>query len=65
MAGGFGVVDVFAFAAVQLDGLHACDVRHAGGEERLSVAVDSGTFSEFGFFIFLYLGGLRFVSWSS
>lgn len=56
VAGGFGVVDVFAFAAVEFHGLYAGHVGHAGGEEGLEVAVDAGAFAKFGFFVFLDLG---------
>lgn len=55
VAGGFGVVDVFAFAAVEFHGLDAGDVGHSRGEERLGVAVDAGAFAEFGFFVFFDL----------
>lgn len=55
MTGGFGVVDVLAFAAVEFDGLHTRYVGHASGEEWLGVAVDTGAFSKLGFFVFLDL----------
>lgn len=64
VAGGFGVVDIFAFAAVEFYGLHADYVGHSGGEEGLGVAVDAGAFAELGFFVFfdLWGWGLRVVS---
>lgn len=55
VAGGFGVVEVFAFGAVEFDGLDVWVVGHAGGQERGRGAEDAGTFAEVGFFVFFEL----------
>ena len=43
MAGRLRVVDVFALAAVELDGLHVGDISHAGGKQRVGFAVNART----------------------
>lgn len=53
--GGFGVVEVFALGAVELDVLGAGRVGHAGGEEVVGFAVDPGAFAEVAFFVFFKL----------
>lgn len=60
VAAGFRVVDVLAFAAVELDRLDVGQVGHAGWEERLGFADHAGTFAEVGLLVFLELekGGL-------
>ena len=52
---GLGVVDVFAFAAVELYGLDGGEVGEAGGEERVRGAGDAGAFAEVGFLVFFEL----------
>ena len=59
VAGGFGVVEVFAFGAVEFDGLDVGVVGHAGGEEWGGGAEDAGTFAEVGFFVFFQLAMYR------
>lgn len=53
--GGFGVVEVFALGAVELDELGAGRVGHAGGEEVVGFAVDAGAFAEIAFFVLFEL----------
>ena len=55
MTGGFGRVDVFAAAAIELDGLFVGDVCEADGEERLGLAKDPWATTEVGSFVFLQL----------
>ena len=54
--GGFGVVEVFAFGAVEFDGLDVWIIGHAGGEEGGGGAEDARAFAEIGFFVFFELG---------
>lgn len=56
VAGRFRVVEVFAFGAVELDGLDVGEVGHAGWEEQVGVAHDAGTFAKVAFFVFFELG---------
>lgn len=55
VSGRFWVVEVFAFAAVEFDGLDVGEVGHAGWEERVVLAHNAGTFAKVAFFIFLKL----------
>ena len=55
MAAALWVVQVFAFAAVELDALDVGQVREACGEERVRGAGDAGAFAEVEAFIFLEL----------
>ena len=55
VAGGFGVVDVFAFGAVELDWLDAGGVCEAHGQQRMLVTHHAGAFSEVSAFVFLEL----------
>ena len=55
VAGGFGIVQVLAFAAVEFDGLDVREVGHAGREEGVVGAGDAGAFAEVGFFVFFEL----------
>lgn len=58
VSGRFWVVEVFAFTAVELDGLDVGKVGHAGWEERVVLAHDTGTFAKVAFFVFLKLNSL-------
>lgn len=55
VAGGFRVVEVFTFGAVELDGLDVGVVRHAHGEERVVFAHDARTLAEIALLVFLQL----------
>ena len=55
MARGFGIVEVFAFAAVELDGLDVREICHACRKKRVRAAHDSGAFTKVAFFVFLKL----------
>lgn len=55
VAGGFGVVDVFAFGAVEFHGFDAGEVGEAHWEEGVVLTHDAGTFSEVGFLVFVEL----------
>lgn len=57
MAGGFRVVDVFAFRAVELDSAHIWEVMLAHGQEGMSVAKHTGTFAKVAFLILVKLAG--------
>ena len=53
--GGFRVVEVFAFGAVEFDGLDVGKVGHAGWEEEVGVAHDAGAFAKVAFFVLVEL----------
>ena len=55
VARGFGVVEVFAFGAVEFYGLHVGEVGHAGGEEGVRFAVDAGASAKVVFLVFFEL----------
>lgn len=55
MAAGFGVIDVFTFAAVELDGLGGRDVGQASREEGVGVTHDARTFAKVSFLVLLEL----------
>lgn len=55
VSGRFWVIEVFAFAAIEFDGLDVGEVGHAGWEERVVLAHNAGTFAKIAFFIFLKL----------
>lgn len=55
MAGGFRIVNVFAFGAVELDSAHVWEVMLAHGQERMSIAKHAGTFAKVAFLIFVKL----------
>lgn len=55
MAGGFGVVEIFASRTVEFDVLGIVDVRHAGREQVLGFAVNPGTFAKISFLVFFEL----------
>lgn len=55
VAGGFGVVEIFAFRAVEFDGLDVWIVGHACGKEGGGAAEEAGAFAEIGFFVFFEL----------
>ena len=61
VAGGLGVVEIFAFRTVQLDGLLAGVVAETHGEEGLGFAEDAGAFAEVSFLVFVELG--RMLVW--
>ena len=52
----FRRVDILALRTVELDGFLVRDIGEADGEERLGVAVDSGTAAEICFAVFVHLG---------
>lgn len=55
VAGGFGVVDVFAFGAVELDGALVGEVGLAHGEERMAFAHDARTLAKVAFLVLVKL----------
>ena len=55
VTGGFGVVEVFAFWAVEFDGLLARVVGLAHWQERLGVAEHTRAFAEVGFLVLVEL----------
>lgn len=55
VAGRFRVVEIFAFRAVEFDGLDVWVVGHACGKEGGGAAEEAGTFAEIGFFVFFEL----------
>ena len=55
MAGGFGIIEIFAFAAVELNGLDIGEVGEASGEEWVRKAGDTGAFAEVGFLVLFQL----------
>lgn len=64
MPRGFGVVDVLAARAVELDVADVGDVVLAHGQEVLRFADDAGAFAEDALFEFLHLIGRWSVWWS-
>ena len=56
VARGFWRVDIFASAAVELDGLFVCNVGQTDGEEWLGLAKDTRTAPEIDFLVLLELG---------
>ena len=54
--GGFRVVDVFAFGAVEFDGLDPGGVGQGGGKQGVGGAVEAGATAEIEFFVFFELG---------
>ena len=57
VARGFGRVNIFASAAVELDGFLVCDVGQADREERLGLAKNTRTAPEVDFLVLLELDG--------
>ena len=57
MAGGFRVVDVFAFGAVELDSAHVWKVMLTHGQEGMSIAKHARTFAKVAFLILVKLEG--------
>lgn len=55
MARGFGVVEVLAAGAVELDGLEVGDVGETHGEQGVRVTVDAGTFAKLGLLVLVEL----------
>lgn len=55
VAGGFGVVGVFAAGAVELDGFEVGHIGEAHGEEGVGVTHDARAFSEFGLLVLVEL----------
>jgi hypothetical protein len=55
VARGFGVVEVLAAGAVELDGLEVGDIGEAHGEQGVRVTVDAGAFAKLGLFVLVEL----------
>ncbi len=55
MPRGFRIIEVFAFAAVEFDGLDVGEVGHAGRKEGMVLAHNAGAFAKVAFLIFLKL----------
>lgn len=55
MARGFGVVEVLAAGAVELDGLEVGDVGETHREQGVRVTVDAGTFAKLGLLVLVEL----------
>lgn len=55
MARGFGRVDIFASAAIELDRFFVCNVGQTDGEEWLGLTKDTRTAPEIDFLVFLEL----------
>lgn len=62
VARGFGVVEILAAGAVELDGLEVGDIGEAHGEQGVRVAVDARAFTKFRLLVLVELLQRRVVS---
>lgn len=55
VAGGFGVVDVFAFRAIEFDGAHVGKIGLAHRQEGMAITHDARTLAKFAFLVLVKL----------